>query len=106
MLASRILNLTFLMGSSQSGPSREPHWKPCKEEERQLNTSELSALQPRCSRSYALALEYGLQNLLLFPEILDQGAQAQNLQRDEVHASKSCQAENKSAVSVARLPAA
>lgn len=26
--ASRILNLTFLIGSSHNGPSRVPHWKP------------------------------------------------------------------------------
>ncbi len=29
MVASRILNLTLRMGSSHSGPSRVPHWKPC-----------------------------------------------------------------------------
>ena len=28
MVASRILNLTLRMGSSHSGPSRVPHWKP------------------------------------------------------------------------------
>ena len=28
-LASRILNLTFRIGSSHRGPSRLPHWKPC-----------------------------------------------------------------------------
>mmetsp|Transcript_622 Transcript_622/g.2016 ORF Transcript_622/g.2016 Transcript_622/m.2016 type:complete len:398 (-) Transcript_622:1579-2772(-) len=27
--ASRILNFTFRIGSSQSGPSRVPHWNPC-----------------------------------------------------------------------------
>eukprot|EP00965_Chrysotila_dentata_P152584 5042237-Pleurochrysis_carterae.AAC.3 len=29
MVASRILNLTLRIGSSQRGPSRQLHWKPC-----------------------------------------------------------------------------
>mmetsp|Transcript_1983 Transcript_1983/g.4026 ORF Transcript_1983/g.4026 Transcript_1983/m.4026 type:complete len:292 (-) Transcript_1983:1689-2564(-) len=41
-VASRILNFTLRMGSSQSGPSRVPHWKPCTTESLTVASSCLS----------------------------------------------------------------
>ena len=59
------------MGSSHSGPSRDPHWKPCKEEEGQLSTSELTVLQPSVIHFAAavvlsLMLRESEQHLLVF----------------------------------------
>ena len=47
MTASRILNLAFRMGSSHSGPSRHPHWKPWTMLSRHALSRFLSTCEPR-----------------------------------------------------------
>mmetsp|Transcript_3968 Transcript_3968/g.10768 ORF Transcript_3968/g.10768 Transcript_3968/m.10768 type:complete len:221 (-) Transcript_3968:955-1617(-) len=53
-MASRILNLTLRMGSSQSGPSLAPHWKPCTTDSLTALSRDLSISPGKVSSSNAL----------------------------------------------------